>query len=58
MFFSVKYFEVLLRITGTVYCGITSRNKQGLTRHRNSCKAKNKASNNKGKTAKKFNFLT
>ena len=26
--------------------------KQGLTRHRNSCKAKNKASNNKGKAAK------
>ncbi len=26
--------------------------KQGLTRHRNSRKAKNKASNNKGKTAK------
>ena len=26
--------------------------KQGLTRHRNSCKSKNQASNNKGKTAK------
>jgi hypothetical protein len=26
--------------------------KQGLTRHQNSCKSKNKASNNKGKTAK------
>ena len=46
--------QLVINQTKNVECDICHGKftKQGLTRHRNSCKAKNKASNNKGKAAK------